>query len=184
MPGALLSHQELIGARLDGLVFELGCGFIPADLPESDAARVVAVRGLVPPGYGICGPTAAWVLGYGDAVPQRQHFQRISPQRTRVPGGADVMLHDVRLPDADTELIAGVRVTTPVRTMVDLALHRDTHADYAPWLRAMAMADAALVAAAHAAITARVRMPGKRAALAVLDSLASERHDEVTRYTS
>lgn len=98
------------------------------------------------------------------------------------------MLHDVRLADDDIVVISGAAVSAPVRTMVDLAMRQDKNDDYALWLRTMATADPALIPLARTAIRARSRMPGKRAALTVLDALAHEAgqqdQDDVTRYTS
>ncbi|KDA05876.1 hypothetical protein DC31_14450 [Microbacterium sp. CH12i] len=49
LPGGLLSQPELNSARLDGLLFELGAGYMPADIPEGVDARAAALIPIVSP---------------------------------------------------------------------------------------------------------------------------------------
>lgn len=181
-PGALLSQPELSSARLDGLLIEVGEGYMPPDLPEDEPARIRSLAPIVPPGYAASGATAAWVHGVGDAPPMRHHVQRISENRPRVRPIRNVIVHERRIDDGDIEFIAGVPVTTRSRTLTDLVFAADRDAESAAWMRRLARADPRLVSQVRDAVTARRRMPGRRAALAALASLEPERpQDEVTR---
>lgn len=178
-PGALLSEAELSAARLDGLLFEVGGGYMLADAPENAAARVAALGPVLTPGYAASGPTAAWMHGIGDAAPLRHHIQRVTSRRQRVATQRNVVVHEIRLDDAEVQVIASALVTTPRRTMADLALRADRDPECAKWLRTTAAAMPELVLPVREHIASRTRMPGKRAAIAVLDPLCEQRGQEV-----
>lgn len=173
-PGALLSQPELSAARLDGLVFEVADAYMPADLPEDAAARVAALSPVLAPGFAASGPSAAWIHGTGDRAPIRHHIQRMSPQRRRIVSLRNVLVHESRLASEDVQMIAAAPVTTPLRTMVDLAIRAGRDAECASWLRDFAVSRHDLVRPALDHIAARQRMPGKRAAVTALDLLLVE----------
>jgi hypothetical protein len=173
-PGALLSQQELSAARLDGLLVEVGEGYMPADLPEDAGARAAALAPLISPGYAASGPTAAWVHGVGDAPPMRHHIQRAVDHRPRIQPRHNVVVHEGRVPSDDLMLIAQMPVTTPLRTLTDLVLTSGRYGECALWMRSMAAACPSLVPRVQALLAARSRMPGKRAALAIVAELLHE----------
>lgn len=194
-PGALLSQQELSAARLDGLLVEVGEGYMPADLPEDAGARASALAPILSPGYAASGPTAAWVHGIGDAPPQRHHLQRAVDRRPRVELRRNVVVHEGQVAPNDLLFVAAVPVTTPLRTLTDLVLTSSRYEECAVWMRRMAQACPSLVPQVQTLLAARSRMPGKRAALSAVSELLNEhgqdpavrRHlvqEEVTRYTS
>ena len=174
-PGASLSAAELGAARLDGLVVEIGEGYMPADVPEDAAARMVSIRMLIPDGYAACGPSAAWVLGAGSAPPRRHHAVRTSRRRPRVVPRPDLVLHDVRRADADLLVIAGMPVTTLPRTLRDLAFLAVRDAECARWVHRVVSQAPGIVADVRRSIADQPRLPGKRAALAMLDATATTR---------
>ncbi|MDQ0645514.1 type IV toxin-antitoxin system AbiEi family antitoxin [Microbacterium murale] len=189
-PGALLSQQELIAARLDGLLVEVGEGYMPVDLPEDAGARAAALIPILSPGFAASGPTAAWVHGIGDAPPLRHHIQRAVDHRPRVHPRQNLIMHEGRVPPSDLLLVGAVPVTTPLRTLTDLVLTSGRYDECAAWMRSMATACPSLVPRVQSLLVARSRLPGKRAALAALAELIAGREqeegaqDEVTRYTS
>lgn len=188
-PGALLSQQELSAARLDGLLVEVGEGYMPADLPEDAGARAAALAPILSPGYAASGPTAAWVHGVGDAPPRHHHIQRAVDRRPRVQPRQNVIVHEGQVPSNDLTLVATLPVTTPLRTLTDLVLTSSRYGECALWMRSMAAACPSLVPLVQTLLAARTRMPGKRAALVVVAELLDEvgegaRQEEVTRYTS
>lgn len=188
-PGALLSQQELSAARLDGLLVEVGEGYMPADMPEDAGARAAALAPILSPGYAASGPTAAWVHGIGDAPPLHHHIQRAVDRRPRVQPRQNVIVHEGQVPSNDLMLVATLPVTTPLRTLTDLVLTSSRYGECALWMRSMAAAYPSLVPLMQALLAARARMPGKRAALVVVAELLEEvgegaRQEEVTRYTS
>lgn len=181
-PGALLSQPELSSARIDGVLIEVGEGYMPPDLPEDAGARATSLTPLLASGYALCGPSAAWVHGVGDRPPGCHHVQRISRRRSRVRPQRNVILHERVIDAGDVELIGAVPVTTRLRTLTDLVVSASGDEETALWMRALAAAAPGLVPQVRATIAERERMPGKRAALARLAEL--ECYDEVTRYTS
>jgi hypothetical protein len=170
-PGALLSQPELSSARLDGLLIEVGDGYMPPDLPEDAAARVAALEGVLIDGYAASGPTAAWIHGVGETPPSRHHLHRVAVRRQRVHPARGVVLHDTRLGTNDFTIVAGAPVTTPLRTLIDLSLAAGGDSDSARWVYRVAADRPDLVAPARSHIESRHRVPGKRAALALLRTL-------------
>lgn len=172
LPGDRLSQPELSAARIDGHVVEVGDGYIPADLVEGPDVRAGAIAALVRPGTAASSQTAAWIHGAGDAPPVVHHVRRCVERRIRAVTSARLVFHDTPLPASDVQLIGGVPVSTPVRTMLDLAttVHRDPRV--VPWMYRLADACPDAPAAAVLALGDLRRVPGSRAGLAVLERLA------------
>ena len=105
------------------------------------------------------------------AVPRRLH---LVPDRRLV-------YRDLPVAPADLQRMCGVLVTTPERTLADLArLGDETHSRAAQLLAASAPG---LVAAAIARLESG-SLPHKRAALNLLRQIAATAQEDVTRYTS
>lgn len=168
LPGDRLALAELSAARLDGHLFDLGEGYIPADLVEGPATRAATLAPLIPRGTAASGPTAAWIHGAGDAPPSRHHVSRAVSRRIRPDPSTRVVMHEVPVPASAQVLLGGIPTTTPVRTMVDLALslHRDP--SVRPWITSLADVDPGLVADAVAALDMLHRVPGKVSGRAAL----------------
>lgn len=181
-PGALLSQSELSSARIDGILVEIGEGYMPADVPEDPAARATSLRPLLPSGHALCGPTAAWVYGVGDAPPSRHHVQRVSARRPRVQPVRTVVLHERIIDESETHLIGITPVTTRLRTLTDLVMAAGNDAETAVWMTRFADGAPSLLPQVRSIIAGRERLPGKRAALARIDELRP--YEDVTRYTS
>lgn len=186
-PGALLSQPELSSARIDGLLIEVGEGYMPPDVPEDAAARIASLGPILIPGHAASGPTAAWVHGVGDAAPRCHHLQRHSQRRARISPGRNVVVHEAQLSADDIQLVAGTAVTTRLRTMTDLVLGAHRDAETAMWMRRFGRAEPHLLVAVRERLERRHRLPGKRAALAAVDdllltcSVQAPSQDEVTR---
>lgn len=172
LPGARLSLPELAAARLDGHVVDLGEAYIPADLIEGADVRAASIGPLVQDGAAACGPTAAWIHGAGDAPPPVHHVKRCVERRVRPRTSARLVFHDTVLAAADVVMIGGVAVSTPARTMVDLAtsLHRDPRV--LPWMDALAVACPAVTAQALVELRGTSRVPGSRVGIAALERVA------------
>ncbi len=172
LPGERLSLPELSAARLDGHVFDLGDAYVPADLVETAALRASTIARLIPVGAAAAGPSAAWVHGAGDAPPIVHHVRRCVERRIRVSRTARVVFHDTRVPASAVTPLGGVLVTTPTRTMLDLAtaLHRDPRVLW--WMDRLALACPGTPDGAAETLRAMRRVPGSRAGLAALERLA------------
>ncbi len=175
LPGERLSESELSAARIDGHVVEVGDAYIPADLVAGPDVRASSVAALVQPGTAACTQTAAWIHGAGDAPPVVHHVRRCIERRIRPITSARLVFHDTVLPDADVELIGGVPVSTPGRTMLDLAttLHRDPRV--LVWMDRLTVAVPGTAELAVAALRDLRRVPGSRVGLAALERLALRR---------
>lgn len=169
LPGARLSLPELSAARLDGHVVDLGDAYIPADLVEGADVRAASIAALVQDGAAVCGPSAAWVHGAGDAPPPVHHVKRCVERRVRPRTSARLVFHDTVLPPAHVVMIGGVPVSTPGRTMMDLAtsLHRDPRV--LPWMNALAVACPEATRHALTELRGTTRVPGSRAGIAALE---------------
>lgn len=172
LPGDRLSPAELSAARIDGHVVEVGDAYIPADLVEGPDVRASAVAALIRPGTAACAQTAAWIHGAGDRPPAVHHARRCVERRLRPATNARLIFHDTVLPAADIRSIGGIAVTTPARTMLDLAtmLHRDPRV--LPWMDRLALALPDTPATAADVLRELRRVPGSRAGLAALERLA------------
>ncbi|MFJ4038825.1 type IV toxin-antitoxin system AbiEi family antitoxin [Microbacterium sp. NPDC090007] len=120
-----LSLAELTAACLDGHLVALGEGFIPADAVETPWMRARSLLPLLGSRWAATRSTAAWIHGAAMGEPSRHHLQRVSATRVRTVSGGRVEFHDVRLALSDVEVVAGVHVTSPTRTLVDLARSDD-----------------------------------------------------------
>lgn len=168
-PGDRLSTAELSAACLDGHLVGLGEGYVPADTIETAWLRAASLHELVGANLAAILETAAWIHGARAEPPARHRLQRASPHRVHEPIGRRFVYRDTQIPEADLMRIAGVAVTTPARTVADLA--RSATAADLEMLRAFASADPDVLEAGRRLLRDAARMPRKRAASAVLDDL-------------
>ena len=176
-----LSRAELTAACLDGDLVALGDAYIPADAVETAALRAGSLAETLGDTLAATHLSAAWVHGGLLLPPSRHTVQRGVPRRLHVRPDRRVVYRDLQVPGDDLQLVGGVLVTTPERTLADLARVGDDEHTAAARLLAEIDADAAYQAIARLEAGA---LPHKRAALACLRALVEERQDEVTRYTS
>lgn len=181
--GDRLSAAELSAARLDGHLVELGEGYIPADAIETAGLRAASLRTILGDTLAATHVSAAWVFGALHDPPIRHTVQRAVARRLHHVIGRRFLYRDLCIEADDLLMLGGVRVTTPLRTLTDLArVDDDLHMRAA---RSMVATDPALAGSAIAALSARGPLPYKRMALERLrEWTLSAGQDEVTRYTS
>lgn len=167
-PGERLSLAELKAARLDGLVIEVGEGFMPIDTVEAADARATSVADLIPSHMAAAGPTAAWIHGAGDRPPTIHHLRRTTPTRLRACHSPRVFYHERRAAPEEVQLIAGVSVTTPAATAVELLFAAALADADDPWLRALLLVRPELMDVLRDALERAVRRPGLRRARRIL----------------
>ncbi|MCG2624624.1 hypothetical protein LVY72_22300 [Arthrobacter sp. I2-34] len=171
LPGRLHTHNELRAMRLDGLVESVyGPAYLPAGRRVAAAHRALAARAALPEpirGKVVIGRlSAAWI--YGCAPPPDKvtvlldhRFRTTSQGRCR-----SAAVHEVTLGPLDATSVAGVAVTTALRTALDIALYVPEESAV-PALLSLA-ADHRLhcpLDYIRQALQARSRLPGKRQAL-------------------
>ncbi|WP_181429060.1 type IV toxin-antitoxin system AbiEi family antitoxin [Curtobacterium sp. MCSS17_008] len=112
-------EAELRAAVLAGELVPVGrCWASPAE-PQVPALRAAAhAWRLSDPRLVASGRSAAWIWGATSRPPAADEVS--IPPNVRVRVDADVRLREVRLDPHDVVLLHGIRVTTPLRTAVDL----------------------------------------------------------------
>lgn len=176
-----LSSAELTAACLDGHLVALGDAYIPADAVETPALRAGSLARTLGDTLAATHLTAAWVHGGLPEPPVRHTVQRAVSRRLHVVPDRHVVYRDLAVAPEDLQLIGGVFVTRPDRTLSDLARVDDP--EHVRAARLLAGADRDAVGRAIARLEAGV-LPHKRAALACLRAVAAELQEDVTRYTS
>lgn len=122
-----LSAAELSAARLDGDVVDLGDAYIPADAVETAALRAGSLHGLLGDSLAATHLTAAWIHGAIFDPPARHTVQRAVQRRLHAVLNMRLVYRDPAVGIDDLDLIGGVWVTTPARTLGDL-VRVDDHA--------------------------------------------------------
>jgi len=182
-PGDRLSTAELSAARLDGDVVELGDAYIPADAVETQALRAGSLHAILGDALAATHLSAAWILGAIDEPPARHTVQRAVGHRLHHVMGRRIVYRDPSIAPDDLWRIGGVFVTTPRRTLADLA--RVPEDGFPEAARRLSDATPGLAREAMTWFSERKPVPHKRAALILLGELAERpRQEDVTRYTS
>lgn len=131
LSGNDLPLPELQAARLDGELFSIGDAFIPVDEVEGPRHRARAVHSGLPARVIAEQRSAAWIWGALEAPPRPHQVCVDIAARVRLLGVTAVAVREVVIDAADIELVDGLSVTTPLRTVIDLARFspRFGHAD-------------------------------------------------------
>jgi hypothetical protein len=115
-----LPQAELHAAKLDGELYRVDQCFSPIDEIESRLLRARALFLTIPPRLIVEQRSAAWVYGAA-RLPTRHQFCADITARVRPATIVALSVREVVIDEEDLEHIAGLAVTTPVRTVVDLA---------------------------------------------------------------
>ena len=119
-----LPLSELWAACRDGELVPLSSSaFIFADLPQTPAVRALAVQPVLGQRMIIERQSAAWVHGALKRAPRIHTVAVRYEHRSRAAHG-HATIREVVLRRGDTTMIAGIEVTTPLRTAVDLSRDR------------------------------------------------------------
>jgi hypothetical protein len=114
-----LPLAELSSASLDGELYPLGEGWCPVDAPAGALSRALSIAAALPGRVIIERMTAAWIYG---AAPEPVRYQLCADTENRVnlPFSVRYSLREVVGVAGDTISVAGLRVTAPARTVLDL----------------------------------------------------------------
>ncbi len=125
LPAVLSSHDlplpELCAARLDGELFGLSDGFVVIDQPDHRNQRAAAVLIGQPDRVIAEQRTAAWIWGATQTPPWPHELCVGSAARVRTSGSGWANVREVVIEPSEIAIVAGLQVTTPLRTIVDLA---------------------------------------------------------------
>lgn len=138
---SVLPVAELTAAVLDGELFELdGCYHSIAEINDC-ALRAESLKLL--PRVIAERMTAAWIYGARLSLPNPIEVCMDTYSRTRPPAGAGFHTREVVIDQSELLTIGSTRVTTPIRTILDLVCLEPTtasedHADLAPTIARLA----------------------------------------------
>jgi len=112
--------HSLARMRADGLLVDLGAGiYLPADASCTTSSRADAFATVVPPWAALAMEAAAWVHGGPRPTPPFVLITSETAGSRPVPDGTRLTV--TPLTQADVVQISGLRLTSPLRTAVDLA---------------------------------------------------------------
>lgn len=128
VPGSEFTHAELSAMVLDGVLCPVyGNAYRSSSASNTPALRANALMSQVPASAAsksaLSRHCAAWV--YGVAPPPRIIDVNVdSAQRCgAISASTGVVIHEVKLGRFDVQRIAGMQITSPLRTAVDIACY-------------------------------------------------------------
>ncbi|PRY70357.1 transcriptional regulator with AbiEi antitoxin domain of type IV toxin-antitoxin system [Glaciihabitans tibetensis] len=168
------SEAELCALVLDGTLYRVGDCFCVIDEHPSAALRARSLALVLPDRLIAERHTAAWVWGALPDPPASHHVCVDIRSRVRPPGSRRLIVREVVISDAETVEFAGIRVTTPLRTAIDLARSVGDFVDaditVVAWLMRIGQLT---VDGCAAAMDTRRNLPNKKLALTRLENSAS-----------
>ncbi|MES2170071.1 MAG: type IV toxin-antitoxin system AbiEi family antitoxin [Actinomycetota bacterium] len=172
LPAVLSTHDlpsaELQAARLDGELFAIDECFSPIDEIEQRRHRAASLAAIVPDRLIAEQHSAAWVHGALLHAPARHEFCADTRARVR-PAGARFALREVVIDDSDLMELGGMSVTTPLRTVLDLARFSSEFGEAERQVtRALMVCGRFGFIDCVSALDRRRNLPGKRQAIARL----------------
>ena len=176
-----LPPAELRAAELDGELFAIDGCWSPIDEPDRTSQRALALAVQLPDRVILERRSAAWVWGLLAAPPRPHELCTAIGARVRTGDGWPAA-REVVIDDDETATISGIRVTTPLRTVVDLARFGTAFDD--ELARRLLAFGRVTVADCCDAMDRRRNLPGKRLAierLTALDQLEGPSQPELTR---
>jgi len=121
LAGGDLPLAELHAARLDGEVYPLDDCFSPVDALERTTSRALVIRSSWDTRFIAEQRSAAWVWGAQPSPPRPHELCTGIQTRVRQPPPYEATVREVVVDEHDLTRVAGVWVTTPLRTVTDLA---------------------------------------------------------------
>lgn len=116
-----LPRAELDAARLDGELVSIDGCFAPIDEPDRAALRAGSLAARYSPRLIAEQRSAAWVLGVLDAPPNTHQLCAGLDARVRPTDLTGIEVREVVIDQADLISVGGFRITSVLRTVVDLA---------------------------------------------------------------
>lgn len=174
-----LPDAELSAAVLDGDVYRLLGVYRPIDARADAAERTRAVLAGLPPRVMAERWSAAWIWGALPAAPAVRTCCVSLRERARPEAAPGLQLREVVIEVHDVAALGGRWVTTPRRTLLDLARHADAWDPLvAEELCRIGGLDAGVIAAA---LDGSRRLPGRRRAQLRLGRLCDAPQPLLTR---
>jgi hypothetical protein len=116
-----LPLAELHAARLDGELVAVDEAFAPIDEADDALTRARSLAAACPPRLVAEQHTAAWIWGATLDPPTPHQLCSSTSARARPPAPLRCVVREVVIDPDEAVVLAGLRVTTPLRTVTDLA---------------------------------------------------------------
>jgi len=166
---------ELGALVLDGEAYRIDDCVAPVDEIEGPGLRAAALAAELPPRLIAEQHSAAWIWGAQASPPRRHEVCADITARARPAHGALLSVREVVLLHDDTALLAGLLVTTPMRTAIDLARFvPEWNSDEAAIVRTLLELGRCSILDCARVMNRRRNLPGKLIALERLASCAAE----------
>jgi hypothetical protein len=181
LPPILTSNDlpltELHALKLDGDLFMIDDAFSPVDHPATITQRARSLAVVCTSRLIAEQRTAAWVWGAVEYPPARLELCASIGARARVSDTGRISLREVVIDDSEVVALGGIRLTTPLRTALDL-LRFQPSLDVTLVTRLLRIGNLSIERCA-AVLDARNNLPQKKLAAARLRELASHPVDVV-----
>lgn len=185
VPGSLFHEVELAALHSDGVLQRVfGSGYLPAGMAQTAEHRALAMSLEIPAGLLhklILGRfSAAWVYGCSAKPPRVTALLDHKRRAGSLPPFSALQIHEVTLGRFDVVQLARIRITSVLRTAVDLAFQRPPTAEGWPdpatvlWQISTQASLGCPLSLVREAIKALPRAPHKHRALDRIATLAEQ----------
>lgn len=169
-----LPIAELSAARLDGELYAVDDGYSPIDVPNGPHERAASLTEYCQGRLMAEQRTAAWVWGALDHAPARHELCASLGARARPAFPIRTSVREVVIDSTEFVIVGGIQVTTPLRTVIDLARFSEEFGDVERGIvAALAAMSSITLELCRSDMDARTNLPNKRRALKRLASTLS-----------
>jgi len=166
-----LPLAELSAARLDGELYAVDDGYSPVDVPCGPHERAASIAEYCQGRLLAEQRTAAWIWGALELPPRRHELCASLGARARPTHPIRTSVREVVIDAGEFSVVGGIGVTTPLRTMLDLARFTDDFGEAErSMVRRLAERSAITLERCRSEMDTRTNLPNKRRALARLES--------------
>jgi len=169
--GAVLSTldlpvAELSAARLDGELYAIDDGYSPVDVPNGPQERAGSIAHYCQGRLMAEQRTAAWVWGALESPPSRHELCASLGARARPAFPIRTSVREVVIDERELVALGGIQVTTPLRTIIDLARFSNAfEASEQRIVAILAMRHGITLERCRREMDARTNLPNKKRAL-------------------
>ena len=166
-----LPLAELSAARLDGELYAVDDGYSPIDIPCGPQERAASIAAYCQGRLMAEQRTAAWVWGALDLPPARHELCASLGARARPAFPIRTVVREVVIDREEYVIVGGIGVTTPLRTIVDLARFSRSFGEVeAAIVARLAAVYSITLDRCRAEMDARTNLPNKRRAVRRLET--------------
>ncbi|CAN5307376.1 hypothetical protein BH11ACT2_BH11ACT2_07430 [soil metagenome] len=161
-----LPLAELHAARLDGELFAVDSCFAPIDEPELPRLRADAIAAVWPDRIIAEQRSAAWVYGVLPTPPVQHELCADLSARARPSNRGQARVREVVIDPSEVVRIGRLDVTSPLRTVLDLARFSETFGQIEQKVcRDLMVLGGLTIDDCRSALALRRNLPGKRQAV-------------------